>query len=142
LIDRIAAINLLELIYLTCFQLKRAAWNFFPAKTFSPAEITSLMSHNIKRAFKHAESPEIETHAASLGLYPLYHHKKRVTASPQPAYTGCQLLLDKPNLQTTNQRSVIGVGFRIPSVTQHLGMLLDVSSYTTGDILSVAGGCW
>lgn len=99
------------------------------------------MSHNIKRAFKHAEPPEIETHAASLGLYPLYHHKKRGSASPWPAYTGCQLLLGKPNLQTTNQRRVIGVGFRIPSIT-HLGMLLDVSSYATGDILSVAGVCW
>ena len=90
------------------------------------------MSHDIKRAFKHAEPPEIETHAASLGLYPLYHHKKRITASPWPAYPRCQLLLDKPNLQTANQRTVISVGFRIPSVTQHLGMLLDVSSYATG----------
>lgn len=45
------------------------------------------MSHNIKRAFKLAEPPGIETHAASLGLYPLYHHKKRVMASLGPAYT-------------------------------------------------------
>lgn len=61
---------------------EQSCMELFPGSIFTLAEITSLMSHDIKRAFKHAEPPEIETHAASLGLYPLYHHKKRVTASP------------------------------------------------------------